>query len=351
MNRQLFCDDSVGERRWVEADLRGRPIVLRYERQTDPNDYPHLGRSYRGRVVSLAHQFGGAFVDLGGEFSGFLPFRRGQAPKGLHEGQLIRVSVSAEPQNGKGPRLRRLPGAPLGEQGPEQSSQQPYSLSDAITGADARAMADLAEDEALSFAVAIPGGGDIAIEATRALTAIDVDAGDRQSSGDPGQSSLQINCAAVPEIARQISLRSIGGLVVIDFVSMRAESHKAKIQALLTSAFDDLGLRGEVARLSPNCLCECTIPRRARPVAEIVLDAGGHRTLETQALAALRRLEREALAQPGAKLALFVHPDVQAWLDACAFQWRTALVSRIGSRFEVRAELQIGPDSCEVTRT
>ncbi|MEE8272730.1 MAG: ribonuclease E/G [Alphaproteobacteria bacterium] len=111
--------------------------------------------------------------------------------------------------------------------------------------------------------VPLPGGGSIVIEPTRAVTAIDVDAG----AADP----FRANQAAACEIARQLRLRNIGGLVVIDFISMKRREDRAALVDTLKRALDgdpaSVRLGGGVSRLG---LVELARQRRGLSLAEAV---------------------------------------------------------------------------------
>jgi len=83
-------------------------------------------------------------------------------------------------------------------------------------------------DEALSPAVDLPGGGSLIISQTPALTAIDVNTGGADGGGKE-KTALAVNRAAAGEAARQIRLRNISGLIVVDFVPLRQDADKRKI--------------------------------------------------------------------------------------------------------------------------
>lgn len=91
---------------------------------------------------------------------------------------------------------------------------------------------DQVMDEALATDVALPGGGRISIEVTKALTAIDID-----SAGSRG-TPVDLNMRAIPEIAHHLRLRRIGGPVVIDFISMKAGNERKRVEAALRRAFE-----------------------------------------------------------------------------------------------------------------
>jgi ribonuclease G len=103
--------------------------------------------------------------------------------------------------------------------------------------------------------VALAGGGSLVIEPTEALTAIDVNAG-------PEGNLLSANLAAAAEIARQLRLRHIGGIVVIDFISMSRERDRDQVMDALTAAVADDPSQTYIVPMSPLGLVEMTRERR-----------------------------------------------------------------------------------------
>jgi ribonuclease E/ribonuclease G len=103
--------------------------------------------------------------------------------------------------------------------------------------------------------VAISGGGSLVVEATEALTAIDVNAG-------PQADILSVNLAAAAEIARQLRLRHIGGIVVIDFISMGRDRDRDHVVAALKAAVADDPSQTYIVPMSPLGLVEMTRERR-----------------------------------------------------------------------------------------
>jgi ribonuclease E/ribonuclease G len=103
--------------------------------------------------------------------------------------------------------------------------------------------------------VAFPGGGSLVIEPTEALTAIDVNAG-------PEANALSANLAAAAEIARQLRLRHIGGIIVIDFISMGRERDQDQVMAALKAAVADDPSQTYIIPMSPLGLVEMTRERR-----------------------------------------------------------------------------------------
>jgi ribonuclease G len=114
-------------------------------------------------------------------------------------------------------------------------------------------------DEALGPEVALPGGGSLIIEPTAALTAIDVN-----GAGRP----LEVDLAAAREVARQLRLRRIGGIVVIDFVDLESRRERARLDAALREAFADDPAAVQLYPMSPLGLVELSRQRLGPSLAE-----------------------------------------------------------------------------------
>src|ERR1700678_338735 len=99
-----------------------------------------------------------------------------------------------------------------------------------------------------SSRVELPGGGWIPSEPTQALTAVDVNSGSFTESGGRDDTSLMVNLEAAAEIGRQLRLRDIGGLIVVDFIQLENDQQAKRIVAVLK---DSLGADGAASRLSP----------------------------------------------------------------------------------------------------
>ena len=99
---------------------------------------------------------------------------------------------------------------------------------------------EAAVDGVLNPRVQLPSGGRLVIEHTEAMTTIDVDSGTAVDSGNPADTALVTNLEAAAAIPRQLRLRNIGGIVVVDFISMVCDEHRDRVQrTLLEAAKDD----------------------------------------------------------------------------------------------------------------
>jgi ribonuclease E len=113
--------------------------------------------------------------------------------------------------------------------------------------------------------VPLKGGGSIVIDPTEALVAIDVNSGNfRGGDENAEENAFHLNLAASKEIARQLRLRDLGGVIVNDFIDMRKESHRRKVEKSLSDAMKRDRARTKILRTSPFGLIEMT-RQRIRP--------------------------------------------------------------------------------------
>jgi len=122
---------------------------------------------------------------------------------------------------------------------------------------------DTAITDLLDVRVPLPLGGSLVIERTEALTVVDVNAGER---GNP----LDANLDAAAEIARQLRLRNVGGIVVVDFVNMRSRGDAERVLAALSQAVESDPVQTQVYGMSKLGLVELTRARRGTPLAALL---------------------------------------------------------------------------------
>jgi hypothetical protein len=196
-----------------------------------------------------------------------------------------------------------------------------------------RADLDAAFEEACDRTAPIPGGGRLIIEPTAALVAIDVDAGDRSGSNDPETFARDLNLAAAGEALRQIRLRDLGGLIAIDFVSMRSAKAGEAVMAALKAHNDPWGLA--FAPMSRFGIVELSRPQLRRPLREAMCGPDGRLSTEAEAFAVLRTIESAVRAEPGRRIVAALAPPVAAVLEAAPFDWRGGLDARLGRRWRI----------------
>ena len=324
MKQTLRIYRTIGETR-VGVIEGGKLVEVHIERDRDLG-LPHTGDVFTGQVRRIDAPMGAAFVDLGAGEDGFFRFTTSPAAPRLTEGMRLDVRVQRAAESGKGPILV-YKGAPT-QDAPGVVEQR--SLLERL-----RNRFDVAKEvekevprlsELVETELAIPGGGTIAIEPTRALVAVDVDKGAQVSGLKAGQ-------AAAGLIARQLRLRGLGGLVCIDFPNLRQPKQKQQLERAVQDAFADDPNNPKIAPLSRFGLIEMTRTRMDRSLDQLWTQTG----LETQGLEALDDLLRAGRAQGGAKLNLHVPGHIKAWLDSTDLDWAAQLQDKIGARFEVVA--------------
>jgi hypothetical protein len=337
-DRRIYIDKAPGETRGV-VTLDGRPERLLFEREGET--WPRLGLRRRVRVALVDRALGLAVLDLGEGQEASLRLKADRAPP--VQGQFLDVEIAIEPQGGKPAVARVLPAESAGDGGPQTLEHRLALLAPGapvILDAEARAVADEAEDEALAVEHALGGGASLAIEPTRALTAVDVDLG--SAGGDGKRAARQANLAALAALGRLLRLKALGGLVVVDLVG-RGHDGPALARAVQGAfAADQPGVViGPVTKFGT---LELALPRRHRPLREILCDGAGRPSAQTLALRFVRAIEREARAVPGGRLVARCAPEIAAAAVGSA----ETLKGIIGARFQVVADPALRPDQWDI---
>lgn len=122
--------------------------------------------------------------------------------------------------------------------------------------------------EALSKKVWLKSGGYLVIEPTEALTVIDVNTGKMITGKDTEQTYLKINLEAAQEIALQLSLRNISGIIIVDFINMRPEEHNQKLMSFLGNLLKKDPVRTKLADITALGLVEITRMKKEKPLYE-----------------------------------------------------------------------------------
>ncbi len=193
-------------------------------------------------------------------------------------------------------------------------------------------------EAALAPEVALPGGGGLVIETTEALVAIDVNMGGGGGRLPPETAILRANMVAASEAARQIRLRNLAGLIVIDFISMRNKGNRRKLVEALRRELRADPVRNDVLGMTPAGLIEITRQRAGRSLAAMFIEAqprGAAPLPESQACAALRAALRHG--GTGAPV-LSASPAVIAALQGPLKPALEEVNRRLGREMVLRAE-------------
>lgn len=171
---------------------------------------------------------------------------------------------------------------------------------------------------ALGARVPLPRGGWLMIEATEALTAIDVNAGSRSEGAGREETARGINLAAVREIARQLRLRNIGGLIVIDLIDMRRDQSWKKVLDELRSQLAHDRAATHVSDTAAMGLATLTRRRSGPSLGDLMTEPreGRRKTAAAVGHEILRRAAREAMGGRPGNLLVSAQSEVAQWLAA-----------------------------------
>ena len=169
--------------------------------------------------------------------------------------------------------------------------------------------------------VPLPSGGAIVIDHSEALTAIDINSARATKGGDIEETALNTNLEAADEIARQLRLRDLGGLFVIDFIDMMASRNQRAVENRLRDAVRMDRARIQLGRISRFGLLEMSRQRLRPSLGESSLlpcprchGQGTIRSVESLALAVLRMIEEEAIKKQTSKVIAYLPVDSATYL-------------------------------------
>jgi ribonuclease E len=167
----------------------------------------------------------------------------------------------------------------------------------------------------------LKSGGYIVINQTEALVAIDVNSGRATRERNIEETATRTNLEAAEEIARQLRLRDLAGLIVIDFIDMEEHRNHGAVERRLKDALKNDRARIQVGRISPFGLLEMSRQRLRPSLAEASTQpcphcggTGSIRSTESTALYVLRAIEEEAIRQRAAELCVYVPTSVALYL-------------------------------------
>lgn len=176
-------------------------------------------------------------------------------------------------------------------------------------------------ESALQHEIILPSGGSIVIDHTEALTAIDVNSAKATRGGDIEDTALQTNLEAVNEVARQLRMRDLGGLIVVDFIDMTPIRNQRAVEDRFHESVKIDRARIQLGRISRFGLMELS-RQRLRPslregTQHVCPRCSGHGTIrnaESLALSILRLSEEEALKEKGSQIRIHAPLEVATFL-------------------------------------
>ena len=177
-------------------------------------------------------------------------------------------------------------------------------------------------ESAFSRTVNLHSGGSIVIETTEALTTIDINSGKATQGGDIEETAYKTNLEAAEEIGRQLRLRDLGGLVVVDFIDMLNSKNQRSVENKLRDAVKIDRARVQTGRISNFGLLELSRQRLRPSLAESSQEVcprcggiGSIRTIKSTSLSILRLMEEEAMKNGTTKVMAFTPLDVATFLS------------------------------------
>ncbi len=194
-------------------------------------------------------------------------------------------------------------------------------------------------ESAFQREVRLPSGGSIVIDPTEALTSIDINSARATKGGDIEETALQTNLEAADEIARQLRLRDLGGLVVIDFIDMTPVKNQREVENRFREAVRQDRARVQIGRISRFGLLEMSRQRLRPSLGEssthICPRCSGQGTIrdnESLALSILRLFEEEALKENTSE----VHAQVPVPVAAYLLNEKRVAINKLEKRHNVR---------------
>jgi ribonuclease E len=212
-------------------------------------------------------------------------------------------------------------------------------------------------DQMFSPTVNLPSGGYLVINPTEALVSIDVNSGRATKEHNIEDTALQTNLEAAEEVARQLRLRDLAGLVVIDFIDMVENRSNRAVERKLKECLKNDRARIQVGRISHFGLLEMSRQRIRQGVVESSTHkcptcngTGLVRSVESLALMVMRNVEDHILKRPGQSINLRVPVDVALYILNTKRSTLNALEAKYGLSITVVADDHVGPTHFAIER-
>ncbi len=204
--------------------------------------------------------------------------------------------------------------------------------------------------------VPLSSGGSIIINPTEALVAIDVNSGSTSKDANFEESIYLANLEAAEELARQLHLRDLGGLIVVDFIDMRSEQHRREVEKRLKDAMKKDKAKVTTGRISRFGLFQLSRQRLGPPiqrgsyvVCRHCQGSGMVRSVETTALANLRKIQTKAIKKTTSRMKCRFPLDVAQYLLNRKRVEIVALENKYDVVIEIEAEHDMTPAQSEIS--
>jgi ribonuclease E len=203
--------------------------------------------------------------------------------------------------------------------------------------------------------VPLPSGGYIVVEQTEALVAIDVNSGKYRDEEDLEATALKTNLEAAEEIARQLRLRDLGGVIVNDFIDMEEEANRREVERALRVALKRDRAKSWISRISRFGIIEMT-RQRVRPSFErsnhepckFCRGTGVVKTARSAGVSILRQLRVGLAAKRRTSCEIVANPEVVEYLVNDRRDYLFELEGQSQKRIHIKADAAFSPDQYEI---
>jgi ribonuclease E len=205
--------------------------------------------------------------------------------------------------------------------------------------------------------VQLRSGGYIVINPTEALVAIDVNSGRSTKERNIEETALRTNLEAAEEVARQVRLRDLAGLIVIDFIDMEEHRHQRQVEHKVKDAMRNDRARIQIGRISAFGLMELSRQRLRPSLLEHSTEVCPHcagigrvRSIESAALHALRAIEEEGVRRRSSEIVVSVPPNVALYLLNQKRHGLSEIEQRYAFSVTIEADDELHAADCEIER-
>ena len=211
-------------------------------------------------------------------------------------------------------------------------------------------------EKALRRRVWLKSGGYIVIDHTEALVAIDVNTGKYVGKRDFEETVLKINLEAATEVVRQIRLRDLGGIIIIDFIDMERAEHRDQVFKALTRALADDKARTNVLEISELGLVEMTRKRVRQSLQSLFCapcptckGSGVVKSDVTLSAEIFRKIQAQSKAGGGRDVVIRVHPEMAHHLESSQREGLEKLQALIGRKIVIQATASYHREQYDLT--
>ena len=212
--------------------------------------------------------------------------------------------------------------------------------------------------KALERKVALKSGGHLVFDQREAMTTIDVNTGGYVGHRNLEETTFRTNIEAAASIGRQLRLRNLGGIIIIDFIDMHDESHRRQVLATLEHSLAGDRAQAHIVNLSPLGLVEMTRKRTRESLEHLVCEpcaaCGGRgfvKTAETVCNEIFREILRHGPNPPARELLILAHADVVERLLEAEAATLGELKAQVGLPIRLQVEGLYGVDQFDIMRT